>query len=128
MLGGNGYIFAISITRIHASGESTASLSTANQSKTLRDGVQLFLTVALGADRAGRTYDSPIIPDQLVTSDWRRSVIWCYLLRLRGSRGNLENAIEHKASKWLFLCLHAKLTKIFDISTYSSFISREVTL
>lgn len=70
MLGGNGYIFAISITRIHASGESTASLSTANQSKTLRDGVQLFLTVALGADRAGRTYDSPIIPDQLVTSDW----------------------------------------------------------
>jgi carboxyl-terminal processing protease len=51
-------------------GEPTAGLPTANQSKTLRDGAQLFLTVALGADRTGRVYEGPIIPDQLVTCDW----------------------------------------------------------
>lgn len=51
-------------------GEATAGLPTATQAKTLRDGARLFLTVALGADRTGRAYDSPIIPDQPVTSDW----------------------------------------------------------
>jgi carboxyl-terminal processing protease len=51
-------------------GEPTAGLPTANRGKTLRDGAQLFLTVAYGADRTGQIYEGPIMPDQLVTSDW----------------------------------------------------------
>lgn len=51
-------------------GEPTAGLPTGNQYKILSDGAQLFLTVALGADRTGRSYNSPIVPDELVTSDW----------------------------------------------------------
>jgi len=51
-------------------GEPTAGLPTANQHTILRDGAQLFLTVALGADRTGHSYDGPIVPDQVVASDW----------------------------------------------------------
>jgi carboxyl-terminal processing protease len=51
-------------------GEPTAGLPTANSGKTLSDGAQLLLTVAYGADRTGRIYAGPIIPDQPVASDW----------------------------------------------------------
>lgn len=51
-------------------GEPTAGLPTANRGKTLCDGAQLFLTVAYGADRTGRIYECPIMPDQPVASDW----------------------------------------------------------
>lgn len=51
-------------------GEPTAGLPTGNQNKILCDGAQLFLTVALGADRTGRSYDGPILPDQAVASNW----------------------------------------------------------
>ncbi|HKF36454.1 MAG TPA: S41 family peptidase [Ktedonobacteraceae bacterium] len=47
-------------------GEPTAGVPTANQDFTLSDGALLVLTVALDADRTGRTYDSAIPPDQLV--------------------------------------------------------------
>lgn len=57
-------------SRTHSFGEPTAGLPTANQNTTLPDGARLFLTVALGADRTGRTYESPIPPDHLITSDW----------------------------------------------------------
>ncbi len=56
--------------RARSFGEPTAGLATANRSKTLKDGAMLFLTVARGADRTGCPYDSPIIPDQAVKSDW----------------------------------------------------------
>ncbi|MGH2479619.1 MAG: S41 family peptidase, partial [Ktedonobacteraceae bacterium] len=55
---------------IRSFGEPTAGLPTGNQNKILRDGAQLFLTVVLGADRTGRSYDGPILPDEPVTSDW----------------------------------------------------------
>ena len=47
-------------------GEPSAGVPTANYPFTLRDGALLVLTVALDADRTGRTYDSAIPPDQLV--------------------------------------------------------------
>lgn len=51
-------------------GEATSGLSTATQAKTLRDGAHLYLTEALSADRTGRIYDGPIVPEQLAKSDW----------------------------------------------------------
>ena len=51
-------------------GEPTAGLPTGNQTKTLRDGAQLFLTTVLGADRTGCSYEGPLLPDELVTSGW----------------------------------------------------------
>lgn len=56
--------------RTRSFGEATAGLPTANQGKALRDGAQLFLTVAYGADRTGQIYTGPIMPDQPVTNDW----------------------------------------------------------
>lgn len=57
--------------RTRSFGEPTAGLPTGNQNKILRDGAQLFLTVALGADRTGRAYDGPIVPAQAVASNWK---------------------------------------------------------
>jgi C-terminal processing protease CtpA/Prc len=51
-------------------GEPTKGVPTANDSTELPDGAMLCLTVAIGADRTGRTYDGPIVPDQLVSADW----------------------------------------------------------
>ena len=50
-------------------GEPTAGVPTANQGFRLSDGALLVLTVAVDADRTGRTYDSTIPPDQLVPVD-----------------------------------------------------------
>lgn len=51
-------------------GEPTAGLPTATTSKRLCDGALLVLTVAYGADRTGRMYEGPIIPDEIVSSGW----------------------------------------------------------
>jgi carboxyl-terminal processing protease len=51
-------------------GEPTAGVPTANDATELPDGAMLCLTVALGADRTGRTYDDPIVPDQHIAADW----------------------------------------------------------
>ncbi len=53
-------------------GEPTAGVPTSNEDVMLRDGAGLLLTAALGADRTGRTYDGPVVPDQLVAVDWTR--------------------------------------------------------
>ncbi len=53
-----------------AFGEPTRGLPTVNDGKELGDGAYLYLTIALGTDRAGGTYDAPLIPDQLASIDW----------------------------------------------------------
>jgi carboxyl-terminal processing protease len=51
-------------------GEPSAGVPTANDSTELPDGAMVCLTIALGADRTGRTYDGPLVPDQPVDADW----------------------------------------------------------
>lgn len=51
-------------------GEPTAGIPTCNDNEELPDGAVLYLTVALGADRTGRTYDGPVAPDEPVAADW----------------------------------------------------------
>ncbi|HET9223562.1 MAG TPA: S41 family peptidase [Roseiflexaceae bacterium] len=51
-------------------GEPTAGVPTANDATGLPDGAMVCLTIALGADRTGRTYEGPIVPDQPVSADW----------------------------------------------------------
>jgi C-terminal processing protease CtpA/Prc len=47
-------------------GRPTAGASTANENFLLADGAQLFLTTAVFADRSGRAYGKPLIPDEIV--------------------------------------------------------------
>lgn len=47
-------------------GRATAGVPTANEGYALPDGARIVLTVALDADRTGRTYDRPIPPDEAV--------------------------------------------------------------
>lgn len=51
-------------------GAVTAGVPTGNITKMLSDGAVLVVTAVLDADRTGRTYDSPLLPDQLVGADW----------------------------------------------------------
>jgi C-terminal processing protease CtpA/Prc len=51
-------------------GEETAGVPTANKGIQLSDGAIIQLTIALGADRTGRTYDGPLTPDEFVEADW----------------------------------------------------------
>ncbi len=51
-------------------GAVTAGVPTGNAPKMLSDGALLVVTAAFDADRTGRTYDSPILPNQLVGADW----------------------------------------------------------
>jgi carboxyl-terminal processing protease len=53
-------------------GEPTAGVPTGNAQHRLADGAELYLTEAIGVDRAGRTYESRIRPDQPVATDWTR--------------------------------------------------------
>jgi carboxyl-terminal processing protease len=53
-------------------GEPTAGVPTANDATELPDGAMVCVTIALGADRTGRTYDGPIVPDQPVAAGWTR--------------------------------------------------------
>jgi len=47
-------------------GTPTRGLTTANEGFDLPDGATISLTVATFMDRAGRSYDGPIAPDQLI--------------------------------------------------------------
>jgi C-terminal processing protease CtpA/Prc len=51
-------------------GQPTFGLPTGNETKELPDGALLFLTVCLGADRSGETFDRPIPPDEAVPTTW----------------------------------------------------------
>jgi carboxyl-terminal processing protease len=51
-------------------GTPTGGVPTGNQTERLPDGALIFLTVCLGADRTGRTYDGPIEPDETVPQEW----------------------------------------------------------
>ena len=50
-------------------GEPIVGFPTANQGHDFTYGAVLHLTVSLGADWIGRTYDSSILPHQLVNAD-----------------------------------------------------------
>lgn len=56
--------------RARSFGGPTAGVPTGNDFLELSDGAMIVLTQYLGADRTGRTYDSPLLPDQLVATDW----------------------------------------------------------
>jgi C-terminal processing protease CtpA/Prc len=51
-------------------GQPTYGVPTGNETKELADGAMIFLTVCLGADRSGETFDGPILPDQVVPTNW----------------------------------------------------------
>jgi carboxyl-terminal processing protease len=51
-------------------GEPTAGVPTGNRQHHLSDGAELYLTEGIGVDRTGRSYQTPIPPDQPVASGW----------------------------------------------------------
>ncbi len=53
-------------------GEPTYGVPTSNYRYELRDGAELVLTVNVGVDRTGHTYDGPISPEHVVKIDWSR--------------------------------------------------------
>lgn len=55
---------------VRSFGEPTAGVPTANSAHCLDDGAMIHLTVALGADRTGRTFDGPVTPDHPVQLNW----------------------------------------------------------
>lgn len=60
-------------------GTATCGLSTSNQTYTLRDGAQLFLTTSTMADRTGRLYGNVVHPDELITDQQQaidRAIAW----------------------------------------------------
>ena len=52
--------------------EPTAGVPTGNTQYRLPDGAEPYLTGGVGVDRAGRTYETRIRPDQPVATDWTR--------------------------------------------------------
>src|SRR5579859_485406 len=60
------------LPRSRSFGEPTQGVPTGNESKKLSDGALIALTTSLGVDRAGKPYDSPLVPDQQVKIDWTR--------------------------------------------------------
>ncbi len=58
------------LPRARSFGEPTQGVPTANARQNLSDGAFILLTTALGADRTGRTYDSPLLPDYSCTINW----------------------------------------------------------
>jgi carboxyl-terminal processing protease len=56
--------------RTRSFGEPSAGDPTANAGKVFSDGAALFLTVAFGTDRTGRSYDGPLEPDHPLKIDW----------------------------------------------------------
>ncbi len=60
-------------------GTETCGVPTANNGYNLSDGATLLLTTALDADRTGRTYDSPIAPDEVIadpSAALQRAIDW----------------------------------------------------
>ncbi len=56
--------------RTRSFGDPTAGVPTINTAHALSDGAVLLLTTADDVDRAGRSYDAAIAPDQPVAPDW----------------------------------------------------------
>jgi carboxyl-terminal processing protease len=54
---------------VRSFGEPTAGVPTGNAQYVLPDGAELYLTGGIGVDRAGRTYETRIRPDQPVATD-----------------------------------------------------------
>ncbi|MZD07888.1 peptidase S41 [Streptomyces sp. SID5785] len=69
-------------------GEMTSGVPTGNNAHRLPDGALLILTEVRDADRAGRTYDEPVEPDEEVVKDPRPT-----------ARG--EDAVLDAAQRWL---------------------------
>jgi carboxyl-terminal processing protease len=57
---------------VRSFGEPTAGVPTGNAQLRLPDGAELYLTMGIGVDRTGRTYETRIRPDQPVATDWSR--------------------------------------------------------
>jgi carboxyl-terminal processing protease len=57
--------------RTRSFGEPTAGLTSGNILNKLSDGAVVALTMALAADRQGRTADGALVPDEPVTIDWQ---------------------------------------------------------
>jgi C-terminal processing protease CtpA/Prc len=76
------------LSRTRSFGEPTAGTPTGNQRLELADGAALLLTVCLGGDRSGRTYDGPIEPDESVATDW-------------GQLGTERDPVVRAALAWL---------------------------
>jgi carboxyl-terminal processing protease len=82
-------------------GEPTKGIPTVNDSTDLPNGAMLCLTIALGADRTGQTYDGPIAPDQLVSAEWTQygragdPVLQAAVAWLRGELRSLEKTTDH---------------------------------
>lgn len=70
-------------------GEPTCGVPTGNDGKQLSDGAAIALTTSLGADRTGRTYDAPLLPDQPVEIDWTRV-------------GTADDPVLQAALQWLW--------------------------
>lgn len=75
-------------THSRSFGDPTYGVPTANYLYELSDGAQLALTVRLGVDRTGQTYDSPLVPDQQIKVDWTQV-------------GTTEDPVLQAALQWL---------------------------
>jgi carboxyl-terminal processing protease len=74
--------------RTRSFGEPTCGVPTGNDDKQLSDGAMILLTTHLGADRTGRPYDDPLLPDQYVQIDWTRL-------------GTVDDPVLQAAVRWL---------------------------
>lgn len=69
-------------------GQPTFGVATGNETKVLGDGAVLFLTVCLGTDRTGDTFDGPIPPDEAVPADW-------------STFGTTDDPVICRAAEWI---------------------------
>lgn len=69
-------------------GEPTYGVPTSNRTVPLADGATLLLTVAHFADRTGRTYEEPLVPDESVVLRWE-------------AFGTVQDPALQDASDWL---------------------------
>jgi C-terminal processing protease CtpA/Prc len=74
--------------KTHVFGMPTRGVPTANQPFKLSDGAVLNLTIAIEADRTGKTYDKKIPPDTEIKTDW-------------SLYGTDEDTVIQAALKWL---------------------------
>jgi hypothetical protein len=79
--------------RTRSFGQATKGLSTGNQGYPLPDGSLLFLTTVIDADRTGRSYGGPVVPDEVTELEMteERARAWlaaaeCVALSNRGHR------------------------------------------
>ena len=87
----SGEILAISFVgreKVRLLGEPTRGLTTANKVIPLSDGAELVLTTDAVADRLGKIYESAVIPDEIVATDWERF-------------GTVDDPVIITAMRWL---------------------------